>query len=141
MLSFDVSLIVQIIEALLLAIILNYLLLKPVTRIFEERKERFMGLENEISRYEKMAGSLVEKYNQTLQEARMEGLKKQELLKEEARRLERETLQRVMKEIEEKKKTWEESFKLELKKVREELLAQKEAIAEIIIEKLVGRKA
>ncbi len=140
MLSFDISLIVQIIEMIVLAIILNVLLIKPIMKNFEERRMRFQGLEREIDDYSQRAKELLEKYQQTLHEARSEGLKKQELLKEEARKIERERLQAVMKEVEAKKREWEETFKKEFEGIRQQILAQKETLANLIIEKLVGRR-
>jgi F-type H+-transporting ATPase subunit b len=140
MLSFDASLIVQIIETIVLAIILNALLIKPIMKNFEERRMRFQGLEREIDDYSLIAKELLEKYQQTLHEARSEGLKKQELLKEEARKIERERLQAVMKEVEAKKREWEEAFKKEFDGLRQQILGQKELLASLIIEKLVGRR-
>jgi F-type H+-transporting ATPase subunit b len=140
MLSFDISLIVQIIQTIVLAIILNALLIKPIMKNFEERRMRFQGLEREIEDYNLRAKELLEKYQQTLHEARSEGLKKQELLKEEARKIEREKLQAVMKEAEAKKKEWEKVFSREFEELRHQLLAQKETLANLIIEKLVGRR-
>jgi F-type H+-transporting ATPase subunit b len=140
MLSFDISLIVQIIETIVLAIILNALLIKPIMKNFEERRMRFQGLEREIEDYSLRAKELLEKYQQTLHEARSEGLKKQELLKEEARKIERERLQAVMKEVEAKKREWEEAFKKEFELLRQQILGQKETLANLIIEKLVGRR-
>jgi F-type H+-transporting ATPase subunit b len=140
MLSFDISLIVQIIETIVLAIILNVLLIKPIMKNFEERRMRFHGLEREIDDYSLRAKELLEKYQQTLHEARSEGLKKQELLKEEARKIERERLQAVMKEVEAKKREWEEAFKKEFEVLRQQIMAQKEALANLIIEKIVGRR-
>jgi len=140
MLSFDISLIVQIIETIVLAIILNALLIKPIMKNFEERRMRFQGLEREIDDYSLRSKELLEKYQQTLHEARSEGLKKQELLKEEARKIERERLQAVMKEVEAKKREWEEAFKKEFEVLRQQILGQKETLANLIIEKLVGRR-
>ncbi len=140
MLSFDISLIVQIVETVVLAILLNVLLIKPIMKNFEERRRRFQGLEREVEDYSLRAKELLEKYQQTLQEARIEGLKKQELLKEEARKVEREKLQAVMKEVEAKKKEWEEAFKKEFEALRQQILAQKETFSNVIIEKLVGRR-
>ncbi len=139
MLSFDVSLLIQIIETIVLAILLNFLLIKPIMKNFEERRRRFEGLEREVEGYNSRTKELIERYQQTLKEAHSEGLRKQELLKEEARKVERERLQAVMKEVELKKKQWEEAFHKEFDKVRQEILAQKEELANLIVDKLVGR--
>jgi len=140
MLSFDISLIVQIIETIVLAILLNLLLIKPIMKNLEERRRRFQGLEREIEDYSLRAKELLEKYQQTLHEARVEGLRKQELLKEEARKIEREKLQAVTKEVEAKKKQWEDTFKKEFESLRQQILGQKEALSSMIIEKLLGRR-
>ncbi|MFN4132266.1 MAG: hypothetical protein ACK4GE_04215 [Caldimicrobium sp.] len=140
MLKFDITLIVQIIEALILAVILNFILIKPIISFLEDRKRQFKGLEEEIEGLLREAEEGLKRYHEALNEARKEGIKKREALKEEARRLEKEELSKILKEVEAKKRDWESAFKKEFEKLRGELLAQKEIYAQLIAEKLLGRK-
>ncbi len=140
MLKFDVTLLIQIVEALILAILLNILLIKPVMRTLEERRRQFRSLEEEIEDLLKQAEEGIRNYQEALNQARLEGIQKREALKEEARRLEREEIARVLKEVEAKKGEWEKTFKEEFAKLREAILSQKEFFANLMVEKLLGRK-
>lgn len=140
MLKFDLTLIVQIIEALFLAIVLNFILIKPIMSFLEERKKQFKGLEEEIENLLKEAEEGLKKYQEALNEARKEGIQKREALKEEARKIEKEELTKILKEVEAQKREWESTFKSEFEKLRGELLAQKENYAKLIAEKLLGRR-
>lgn len=140
MLKFDVTLLVQIIEALILAVLLNILLIKPVMNTLQERRRQFEEIEREINNLFTQAEEGLKNYQEALNQARMEGIQKREALKEEARRIEREDLARVMKEVEAEKKEWERRFKEEFERIRQTLLSQREYFAQLMVEKLLGRK-
>ncbi|MFN3407232.1 MAG: hypothetical protein ACK40E_05840 [Caldimicrobium sp.] len=140
MLKFDITLLIQIIEALSLAIILNFILIKPIMNFLEERRRIVKGVEDEIADILRQVEEGLRNYQETLNEARREGLHKREALKEEARKIEKEELSKILKEIAEQKKEWERVFKSEFEKLRAELFNQREFFAQLIVEKLLGRK-
>jgi len=140
MLKFDITLLVQIVEALILAVLLNILLIKPVMNTLQERRRQFEEIEREINDLFKQAEEGLKNYQEALNQARMEGIQKREALKEEARRIEKEELARIMKEVESEKREWERRFKEEFEKVRQTLLSQREYFAQLMVEKLLGRK-
>ncbi|MFN3505376.1 MAG: hypothetical protein ACK4Y7_04115 [Caldimicrobium sp.] len=140
MLKFDITLLIQIIEALTLAIILNFILIKPIMNFLEERRRILKGIEEEIEDILRQVEDGLRNYQETLNEARREGLQKREALKEEARKIEKEELGKILKEISAQKKEWEEAFKREFERLRGELFNQREIYAQLIVEKLLGRK-
>uniref|UniRef100_A0A832LWE3 ATP synthase subunit b n=1 Tax=Caldimicrobium thiodismutans TaxID=1653476 RepID=A0A832LWE3_9BACT len=141
MLKFDITLLVQIIEALILAMILNILLIKPVMNHIEERKRQFKGLEGEVEDLLRQVEEGLKNYQEALAAARAEGAQKREALKEEARKIEKEVLAKVAKEMEAQKREWEAQFRRDFSQLREAVLAQREYFANLIVEKLLGRKA
>ncbi|MGC9016661.1 MAG: hypothetical protein ACP5JQ_00550 [Caldimicrobium sp.] len=140
MLKFDITLLVQIIEVLILAVLLNSLLIKPIMATLEERRRQFEVLEKEIDDLIKQAEEGIKNYQEALNQARIEGMQKREALKEEARRLEKEEIAKVLKEVELQKAEWERAFKEEFAKLREAILSQKEFFSHLMVEKLLGRK-
>lgn len=140
MLKFDITLLVQIVEALILAVILNSLLIKPVMSFLEERRKQFKDLESEINDLMKQVEEGLRNYQEALNSARAEGIAKREALKEEARKIEKEELQRITKEMETLRKDWEAKFNAEFGRLRESMLAQREFFANMIVEKLLGGK-
>lgn len=140
MLKFDVTLLVQIVEALILAVILNAILIKPVMSFLEERRRQFKGVEAEINDLLRQVEEGLKNYQEALSSARAEGIAKREALKEEARRLEKEEIQKITREVEALRKEWEAKFNAEFAKLRESMLAQREYFAGLIVEKLLGGK-
>ena len=92
MLTFDITLIIQIIEALILTFILHVILIKPMMGYMRERESHFQALEKETQEFLKSAEDAINRYHEELAKARMEGVKKREMLKEEARKVEKELL-------------------------------------------------
>jgi len=141
MLKFDITLIIQIVEALIMTFILYYILIKPIMSYMKERESHFQTLEKETQDLIASAEEAIKKYQNELNKARSEGIQKRELLKEEARKIEKELLSKVMKEAEEYKTKWAEQFSKQLEDVRKELMNKVEYFASLMIERLLGRKA
>ena len=141
MLKFDITLTIQIVEALIMTFILYYILIKPVMSYMKERESHFQTLEKETQDLIASAEEAIKKYQNELNKARSEGIQKRELLKEEARKIEKELLSKVMKEAEEYKTKWAEQFSKHLEDVRKELMSKVEYFASLMIERLLGRKA
>jgi len=139
MLSFDITLIIQIVEALIMTAILNAILIKPVMQIFKEREQKFTGLRNEIERFTRGAEEALQQYEQRLNEARMEAHRRKEELKAEAKAEERKILEAATKEAESLKNQMLSQLSQQLQQVREALKSQVEVFATSIAQKLLGR--
>jgi F-type H+-transporting ATPase subunit b len=140
MINFDITLFIQIAEALIMTFVLYYILVKPVMSYIRERESHFQTLEKETQELIALAEEAIKKYHEELNKARSEGIQKRELLKEEARKIEKEILSKVMKEMEEYKAKWAEQFSKQLEEVRKELMGSVEYFASLMIERLLGRK-
>ncbi|WP_038056008.1 hypothetical protein [Thermodesulfobacterium hydrogeniphilum] len=140
MINLDITLIIQIIEALLLTFILYQILIKPVMSYIKEREAHFQSLERETQELLASAEETVRKYEEALAKAREEGVRKRELLKEEARKVEKELLAKVMKEVEEYKAKWAQEFAKQLEGVRKQIQSNIEMFASLIVERVLGRK-
>jgi len=140
MIKFDITLFIQIVEALIMTFVLYYILVKPVMSHIREREAHFQSLEKETRDLILSAEEAIRKYQEELNKARAEGIQKRELLKEEARKIEKEILSKTMKEVEEYKAKWAEQFSKQLEEVRKELMGNVEYFASLMVERLLGRK-
>ncbi len=140
MIKLDITLFIQIIEALLMTFILHQILIKPVMATIRERRNQFQALEKETEELLASADEAIKKYQSELERARREGIQKREALKEEARKFEKELIAKVMKEVEEYKAKWAKDFSAQLAQIRAKLMEQKEMFANLIVERLLGRK-
>ena len=140
MINLDITLFIQIIEALIMTFILHQILIKPVMATIRERQNQFQALEKETEELLASAEEAIKRYQSELERARREGIQKREALKEEARKFERELIAKVMKEVEEYKTKWAQEFSQQLAQLRAKLMEQKEMFANLIVERLLGRK-
>lgn len=140
MIKFDITLFVQIGEALLMTFILYYILVRPIMSYIKEREAHFQTLEKETQDLIASAEEAIKRYQEELNKARAEGVQKRELMKEEARKIEKDILSKVMKEMEEYKTKWAEQFSKQLEDVRKELMDNVEYFASLMVERLLGRK-
>ena len=70
MITIDITMPIMIANVIILMILMNVVLYKPVRRILAERKEELAGLATEVENYEKNAQLRVEEYDSKLNEAR-----------------------------------------------------------------------
>ncbi len=139
MLSFDITLWIQIIEALILTAILNVILIKPVMQIFKDREQKFNGLRGDIERFTKGAEEALQQYQQRLNEARLEAARRREELKQQGKAEEKKILEAATKEAEQLKHQMLSQLSQQLQQVRQSLQAQVETFAMSIAQKLLGR--
>ncbi|HOF04396.1 MAG TPA: ATP synthase F0 subunit B [Syntrophales bacterium] len=85
MVDINLTLFIQMANFLVLIVILNYLLYKPILSILDKRKERLDESENEIKRLNLSVEQKAAEYEEKLRQAKQAALdKKGEILKEAA---------------------------------------------------------
>ncbi len=140
MINFDITLFIQIGEALIMTFVLYYILVKPIMSYIKERELHFQSLEKDIQDLITSAEEAIKKYQEELNKARTEGIQRSEFLKEEARKIEKELLGKTMKEMEEYKAKWAQEFSKHIEEVRKELMNNVDYFTNLIVGKLLGRK-
>src|SRR3989304_9232799 len=83
MIQIDYSLILQIINFILLILILNYLLYKPLLGAIDKRKKAYEESEAEINRLNRIVNEKMAAYEAKLQSSKIEAMKKnKEIIKD-----------------------------------------------------------
>ena len=139
MITIDLSFWAELISVLILMVVLNSILFKPIRRMLEEREAKMAELQAEAEKYERNAEQLVANYDKKLAEARAEGKSELEKLKGEAREEERQLLEAATKEAETKKSELMAELTGQIEAARKELQAQSDAFAVEVAQKLLGR--
>jgi len=139
MINIDQSLIFQIINFLLLMIILNALLYRPIRSILKERAERIAGLATEADKVKADMTQKEQDYQNKLQQARKEGFEQKNLFKlqgqEEEKKLLLEANQKVDAELAQNRK----KIAQEVKEAREKLSGEVASFSQEIAQKILGR--
>jgi F-type H+-transporting ATPase subunit b len=139
MIDINSSVFIQIINFIVLIIILNVVLYKPIRRILTQRKETVDGLESDI---DKLADDAKEKdaaFSDGLKDARSKGMKEKEALVEAASSEEKEIVSKINQKAAEDLAKVKEQISKETDDVKATLLAEVDKFAEDISQKILGR--
>jgi len=135
----NLTLFIQMANFLVLIVILNYLLYKPILAILDKRKQRLDESEEEIKRLNQTVEQKAAEYEEKLRQAKQAALdKKSEILKEAA-----DSAKAIIDEKRSKIPAMLAEFQArvnkEVESARQILRAQSEKISSEIAEKVLGR--
>jgi F-type H+-transporting ATPase subunit b len=139
MITIDYSIIAEIIGYLILLVILNAILYKPIRRLLEERASRMSSIQGDVEKYERNAEQLLKDFDMKLAEARASGQNEMERLKQEAREEEHQISETSNKESAARKQELMTELTSEIDAARKDLMAKIETFAVDISQKLLGR--
>lgn len=135
----DYTLFVQIANFLILLVVLNAILYRPIRRILKNRREEMGAFQNKIQELEGKFTSYTKRIQEGTAEARKEGLKEKGSLKkngqEEEKQMLREASSRASGQIGDARKEMEER----LKEVRLSLEKEMALFSKELAEKVLGR--
>ena len=139
MISLDSTLFVQMLNFVLLIVILNFILYKPLLEIIEKRKKRLEDSDEEIKRLNLTVEQKAAEYEETLRRAKQEALaQKNDILKEasdEAKAIIDERRSKIPALLAQ----FEEQVAQEVGAARQILKNQSQRISAEIAEKVLGR--
>lgn len=129
---------VQLVNFLILIVLLNYILFRPLLRLFKERKEHIDGSLDSAKAMDKEKEALLHQIATKLSETRDKAKTIFEELRKEGLSIQKESMDTVAKQAAEINRKAREDLEAEAKKVRESLRKEVEAFSENIVEKMVG---
>ena len=129
---------VQLANFLILFILLNYILFKPLLRLFKERDDRTKGFLEKAKTIGKDREDISSQIDAKLAEARNKAKTIFEELSKEGLSSQKESLDLARKDAAEINKKAKEHLEAETKKARESLRKDVEAFSKKIVEKMVG---
>ena len=140
MINIDQSLVYQLINFLLLLIILNAILYKPIRTILKQRAEKMTGLKAEA---QKANGDMMQKeqdYQNRLQQARKEGFEQKNIFKLEGQEEEKKLLQQTNQKIEAELTQNRQKIAQQVEEARKKLSGEVTSFSQEIAQKILGRK-
>lgn len=139
MLTIDYSILAVIICFLILMVILNSMLYKPIRQVLKKRESRLASIREDGEKYERNTQELLKDFEQKLADARAAGQKAMESLKTEAREEESSITAEGNKEAEAKKQELMAGLSAQIETAKKDLVSKIEAFAMEISQKLLGR--
>jgi len=135
----DESVFIQIVNFLLIILILNLVLYKPIRNILIQRKEKIAGLDQNIETINRDAKEKDDAFASGIKEARSKGLKEKEALLQEGAGEEREIIEKINQKAQADLAEMREKIAKDAEDVRTSLQKEIDAFANAIGEKILGR--
>lgn len=140
MISINATLLVQVIHFLILVFILNRLMIQPVLKMIEDRKEYLEKTRREITDLEQDAERLKEEFESVQQNARMEALHKRNELRSQAFNETEEFLKVSQEKVTSIREEADRKADEQIEKTQPFLRDEAKMLAEEIIQRMVGRR-
>ena len=139
MITIDTTMVIQILNILILIVVLNAVLYKPVRTILAKRKEKLAELSNEIDTFKKNAELRQEEINRKLSDARSRAKEELDKAKSSAQAVSAENLTAVRQETTAEKNTQLEEIQKQFADAQQQLQGQVDSFASDMAAKILGR--
>ncbi|MEJ2587242.1 MAG: ATP synthase F0 subunit B [Deltaproteobacteria bacterium] len=139
MLDINGTLILQIANFLVLLLLMNVILYRPIRRMLSQRAEEMAGRESSIEALKEKAGRYQEDIEEGMVAARKEGYNKKEALKAEGLAEEKGFLQEASASVEQKMSAARKDMENKTAEVRKALEEQIADFSNELAEKILGR--
>ena len=139
MIDINTSLIIQIVNFLLIMIVLNFILYRPIRRILQERRETFSGFEVDISDLATRTDQKARDFEALLLAARKDGFLRKDEIKGEGQEEEKKILSAATGEAEAKIEGIKEQIKGEISAARDKLRVDLDVFSRELAQKILGR--
>ncbi|MCJ7682658.1 MAG: hypothetical protein MUO68_00025 [Desulfobacteraceae bacterium] len=139
MLNIDGTLIIQIVNFLILLLILNFILFRPIRRILARREDEMNSRQKTIDDYKEQAEKNEKGIEEGVVQARKEGYTEKEALRSQGLEGEKEILQEAGGGVEQKLSTAKKEIESKIAIARETLEGQIASFSDELAQKILGR--
>jgi F-type H+-transporting ATPase subunit b len=139
MIEIDLTMPVQIAFVLIMIVIMNIVLYKPIRSILAEREKRIGGLEKDVEEFHKNARLRLEEFDEKLNDARVRAKSELDRVRGEAQAAGNEKVAEIRKTVEARKAENQALIQTEFARASQELQSQVDGFAKEIAGKVIGR--
>ena len=139
MITIDITVLIQIINILILIVVMNAVLYKPVRTVLAKRKEKLAELANSIETFKKNAELRREEINRKLNDARSKAKDEIEKARSAAQTTTAESLAQVRQEATSHKTAQLDEIKKQFTDAQQQLSGQVDSFASDMAAKILGR--
>lgn len=139
MITIDLTMPIQIANILILIVIMNAVLYKPIRNILEERQKKIAGLDKDIDTFNKNAKLRLEEFDQKIRDARIKAKAEMEAARGAAQGESNEKLTQVRKEVDAQKADQLAQIRSQAAGAQQELKGQVDSFAGEMASKILGR--
>ncbi|MCW7755094.1 ATPase [Desulfobotulus sp. H1] len=137
--SVDGSLGIQILNFVVLIVVLNVVLYKPIRGILAKRRQTVEGLESSISRMRSEGDACLEAVKAGIKEARTSGVREKDAVVERVSAEEKKRIAEIQEGIQKDLEAFRVRIAAEAEEARKALTSRADVFASAIAEKILGR--
>jgi F-type H+-transporting ATPase subunit b len=135
----DISLLIQLFNFLLMLVVLNYLLYRPIRNQIKQRRETFRGYEQDIASLTSRVRDMTDQMERDLAQAKKDGYSEKDGLKGEGLEEEKKILAEASREAEKKLEQIRRQVADEIQAARDQLRAELNVFSRDLAQKVLGR--
>ncbi len=139
MITIDITVVIQIINILILIVVMNAVLYKPVRTVLDKRKEKVAELANSIETFKKNTELRKEEINKKLNDARIKAKEEIEKSRAAAQTSSAESLAQVRHEAQANKTVQLSEIQKQFTAAQQQLSGQIDSFASDMAAKILGR--
>jgi len=139
MITIDLTMPIEIANILILIVIMNAVLYKPIRTILEERQKKVTALDKDIDTFNKNAKLRLEEFDQKIMDARSKAKAEMDSIKNAANAESNEKLAKVRKDVEAEKAGQLSQIQGQVASAEQELKGQVTGFASDMASKILGR--
>jgi len=139
MIEIDLTMPFQIMFILIMIVIMNIVLYKPIRSILAEREKRVGGLEKDVEEFHKNAKMRLEEFDEKLNTARSRAKAELDRVRADAQAVGNEKVAEIRKTVEAHKAENQALIQTEFARASQELRGQVDGFARDIATKIIGR--
>ena len=139
MITIDLTMPIQIANILILIVIMNAVLYKPIRTILEERQKKVTAFDKDIDTFNKNATLRLEEFDQKIRDARSKAKAEMEGVRSAANAESNEKLTQVRKEVDAAKADQLSQIEKQFASAQQELQGQVDGFANEMAGKILGR--
>ena len=140
MVDINLTIVIQVVQFLILVFILNRILFRPISQAIEKRDGKIDAWEEKTRTLQETVRTKIESYEKELVEVRARAQEEQQQLSNELKEREEEKVGAVLEEAAQMVASTKQALQEETKRLRQELRRQAEEMAQMVAEKVLGRK-
>ncbi len=140
MIEINLTIVIQVVQFLILVLVLNRLLFRPISRVIAQRHEKITTWETETQNLQETARLKLEGYENQLRDEKAQTQERQQQLTKELKQQEHDNLHAVSEEASHIVASTREAIEKETERLRGELRQQAAELSQILAERVLGRK-
>ena len=139
MITIDITMFIQIANILLLIVIMNAVLYRPIRTILTDRREKISSLQTEVENFNKNAQLRLDEFDQKMRESRAKAKGELDNARNEAKAAGTESLNKVRQEVDTEKAGQLSAIVQESTNAKQQLQGQVNEFANEMATKILGR--